>query len=507
MKDLNNHLAQLSLLQVLVVGAAREGCSLVRFFARIGAQVTLNDIKPAEALMEALASLRNVPCQLALGQILPELDGVDVLFISPGVPPTAPVVQEARRRGLPISSEPRLLAQLCPAPIVGVTGSSGKTTTTTLIGEMQRAAGRNVWVGGNIGRPLLERVLDEAAPDIAVVELSSFQLELFNPDYQGAETEMRRSPVSHAVYTGGWSPHVATILNITPNHLDRHPTMADYVWAKAQILRFQQAGDWAVLNRDDPLSWELSQADKGVVQGEILAFSLQEQVPIGAFLRGETLTLRDGIRERPICAMSEIKLRGWHNVANVLAAACCAWASGLEIDPIREVATTFTGVPHRLEPVCRWRDVLYVNDSIATSPERAIAALHSFREPLILLAGGRDKHLPWDDWADLVLKRVRSVVAFGEAVPIIVRALEQAQARAGASVEQGPTLHTVASLEDAVALAASLAQPGDVVLLSPGGTSFDAFRDFEDRGRRFRELVVALAAEDTQTKSVSSTSL
>ena len=283
------------------------------------------------------------------------------------------------------------------------------------------------------------------------------------------------------VSTDGWSPHIAAITNITPNHLDRHLSMADYCRAKSQILRYQGADDWAVLNRDNPDGWSLRE----LVSGHLLAFSLREPVEVGAFLQGETLILRDGQREHAICARSELKLRGEHNIANVLTAACCGLASGLDLAPMRHAAITFAGVPHRLESVRRWREALFVNDSIATSPERAIAALRAFEEPVVLLAGGRDKHLPWQEWAEIVGERARVVIAFGEAAPIIEAALQVAAA-------QRPALHRVNTLDDAVALAASLVKPGDIVLLSPGGTSFDAFQDFEERGQRFRDLVAGL---------------
>jgi len=412
---------------------------------------------------------------------------VDLLFLSPGVPPTAAIVRQARERGVPISSEPRLFTQLCAASVVGITGSSGKSTTTALTGCMCAADGRQVWVGGNIGVPLLERLLDDAAPDVAVMELSSFQLELFSPDYQGDTVDATRSAASHAVSVEGWSPPVAAITNITPNHLDRHPSMDDYIRAKMHILNYQGAEDWAVLNRDNEVTRRLLD----VVRGKALQFSLDEPVDEGAFLRGDALILRLNGRERAVCRTDELLLRGRHNIANTLTAICLAAAVGVAPEAMREAAITFPGVPHRLEVVRERDGVLWVNDSIATSPERAIAALRAFSEPLILLAGGRDKHLSWDEWADLALERTRAVVAFGEAVPIIRQALEGARERAGVA-KNSFAIYEVATLDDAVSKAATLAHPGDVVLLSPGGTSFDAFVDFEARGERFRDLVAAL---------------
>jgi UDP-N-acetylmuramoylalanine--D-glutamate ligase len=261
--------------------------------------------------------------------------------------------------------------------------------------------------------------------------------------------------------------------------------MADYRRCKAHILAFQTPTDWAVLNQDDEASRDIARRT-----AQVLRFSLQGDITSGAFLRGDELVLRHG-GEQVLCRRGDLLLRGRHNVANVLAAACCGLASGLPLAAMRQVAVAFAGVPHRLETVCRRRDVLWVNDSIATSPERAIAALNAYSEPIVLLAGGRDKHLSWERWADLVLYKARLVIAFGELRPIAERVLAEARQRAGIT-SGAPPLHLCDTLEDAVALADGLALSGDVVLLSPGGTSFDAFGDFEARGERFREVVRAL---------------
>ena len=471
-------------MRVTIIGAAREGTALARTLARCGADVTLSDNKPAERLAEALASLKGLTLRLALGADQPDdLLAGDLLFLSPGVPPYAPIVERARERGLPISSEPRLCTQLLSemgVPVVGITGSSGKSTTTALTGRMLATAGLNTWVGGNIGKPLIENLLDQNLPDVAVFELSSFQLELFAPDYQGANVASMRSAASRTVSLEGWSPEVAAVTNITPNHLDRHPSMADYVRCKQHILAFQGRDDWAVLNRDDETTRGLRRG-----MGREVAFSLQQEVARGAFLSGDELMLRwDG--EERLCRADALRLRGRHNVANVLTASCCALTMGASVEAIREAALSFEGVPHRLETVRRWRDVLWVNDSIATSPERAIAAMAAYDEPLVLLAGGRDKHLPWERWAERAGKRVRLVIAFGELRPIVEQALLRAP---------DVLLRQADTLAGAVALAAELARPGEVVLLSPGGTSYDAYADFEARGAHFRALVADLGSD------------
>lgn len=465
-------------LKAAVIGAAREGSAVARFLAVLRARVTLSDVKPASALSDRIAGLEDRGVNLVLGeQPLALLDDIDLLLVSPGVPPTVPIIEEARKRGVAISSEPRLFTQLFPGLLVGITGSSGKSTTTSLIGAMYRADGRETWVGGNIGAPLIERLLEPAMAEVAVMELSSFQLEFFTPDYQGVAVEALRSKASRLISLAAWSPPIAVVTNVTPNHLDRHPSMADYVAAKRQILAYQDAENWAVLNADDEISRDLL----GDVRGRLLQFSLEGPVPQGAYLREGRLSLCMGGRETLVCATEAVPLRGRHNLANVLAATCAAVAGGVSLEAIREAVRKFEGLPHRMEPVRRWRGVSFVNDSIATSPERAVAALRAYDEPIVLLAGGRDKHLPWDEWRSCVLAQARAVVAFGDLVPIVRREL----------AEEGDdlTLVCVESLPDAVERAAELAVSGDVVLLSPGGTSYDAYSDFEARGEHFRHLV------------------
>ena len=410
----------------------------------------------------------------------------------------------ARKRGIPISSETRLFAQLCPAPIVGITGSSGKTTTTALVGGMLEKAGYRTWVGGNIGQPLIGRLTDIRSGDKVVMELSSFQLEFFAPWPRERATSLVLSEIEGMknlafAFTGqGWSPTIAAILNITPNHLDRHPTMEAYTEVTVNILRYQAPGDVAVLGYDNLITANLESRT-------VLSFSLRTEVEQGAFVqacpepcpeqgrrasrRDGKVVLRLGGEEWQICAVADIKLLGQHNVENVLAACAIAGAAGADPQSMAQVASTFTGVEHRLELVQTLREVRYYNDSIATSPERTVAALRSFEEPIVLLAGGRDKHLPWEEMAQLTLRKVRHLVLFGEAAPIIERAIHNAQC---SMLNAQLAMHRCDTLEEAVEIAARNAQPGDVVLLAPGGTSFDAFRDFAERGECFRELVKAL---------------
>jgi len=451
--------------RVLVLGLGRQGMAAARFFARCGADVVVSDIRPQGALQEQVAALADLGITFVLGaHPLSLLDGVDLVCVSGGVPLTVPVVVEARRRGIPLTSDEALTVRYSPAPVVGITGSAGKTTTTMLVGDMMRRAGLTVHVGGNIGTPLVDRLEGVSPTDWLVMELSSFQLEFFRD-----------------------SPHVAAVLNVTPNHLDRHPSMEAYAEAKHNIFRFQRPGDTVVLGRDN--AWTQRWLAEAVPEGvRRLTFSLQGQVDEGGFLDGEWLRLRRDSREWSLCRSIEVPLRGRHNLANVLAAATIASAAGVGPEPIAAAIREFEGVPHRLEVVRRWREVLWVNDSIATAPERAVAALRSFTEPIVLLAGGRDKKLPWDAFARVAAERARRVIAFGEAAPLVVSVLTS---HVGHQRLEG--VDQVADLEQAVARAAAVARPGDVVLLAPGGTSFDAYRNFEQRGEHFRALVQALS--------------
>lgn len=449
--------------KVTVLGLAREGIDLARFLHHRGAIVRVSDRKPADQLRPALEALADLPLRYALGGHPSEqvLDA-EALFVSPGVPQDLPVLCEARRRGLLISSATQLLLELAPCPIVGVTGSSGKTTTTSLIGEMLKAAGRHVLVGGNIGVPLLSKLEDLTPASWLVLELSSFQLET-----------VRRSP------------HIAALTNLTPNHLDRHESMEAYAAAKARIFRFQHPDDWGVLNAEDPGSAGFAPP------GRILRFGLEPESWTrgdGAYLLEGTLVLRRGERVEPICRADEVRLRGRHNLANVLAACAVGSAAGLTPEPMRQVATTFVGVAHRLQVVGERDGVLYVDDSIATSPERSIAALRAFEQPIVLIAGGRDKHLPMDDWARVIVRKARHVVLLGEMSDLVEDAVRRADPRFD-------RLSRAASMSEAVAQARRAARPGDVVLLSPGGTSFDLFTDFEARGRAFAEAVRELDAQ------------
>ena len=448
----------------VVLGLARQGMALARFLAEQGASVTVSDVKTVDQLAEAIKSLEGVPVKYALGgHPIELLNGCDLLCLSGGVPVDLPIVVEAQKRGIALSNDAQIFVERCVqrVPVIGITGSAGKTTTTALTGEMLKASGFKTWVGGNIGNPLIADLGQMGAGDKVVMELSSFQLEVMTS-----------------------SPHIAAVLNITPNHLDRHPTMEAYIATKKRILDFQDFGDVAVLSYDDAVARQLA----GDARGYVRFFSQQAEVGRGAFVRDGSIVLKQDV-EQAVCAVRDLKLRGSHNVWNVLAACVLAGAAGADVEAMAQVATSFAGVPHRLQLVRELRSVRYYNDSIATAPERLIAALRSFDEPIVLLCGGRDKHLPWEGAAKLIVERVSHLVLFGEMTELVKSQISNVKSQMPNTRCQ---IDEAGTLGSAVKVAAQVARAGDVVLLAPGGTSFDAFKDFAERGDKFAEYVNAL---------------
>lgn len=451
--------------RVVVLGFARQGQALARWLPTTGAQVTVSDSRRAADLTDALAPFAGGPVRFVLGEHpLTLLDSCDVLCVSGGVPLSLPLVQAALARGIRVTNDAQLFVERCPARVLGITGSAGKTTTTALVGAMGRASGQQTWVGGNIGDVLLDVLPQIGVDDLVVMELSSFQLELMTV-----------------------SPDVAAVLNITPNHLDRHGTMDAYTAAKLRIFQHQGPDGLAVFGYDDPVARRVSASAPGIV----LTFSLTTRVERGTYLDRDRLVLAlPGSKPQTVCARSAIRLRGDHNVRNVLAACAISAAADVPVSAMRAAIETFNGVAHRQEHVAQRDGVEWINDSIATAPERVIAALRSYDAPLVLLAGGRDKNLPWDEMAALAVRTCRAVIAFGEYGPQVAEHINRANLR-----DDDARLERVALVRDlpaAVTLAAGVAQPGDVVLLSPGGTSYDAYPDFAARGEHFRALVAAL---------------
>ena len=448
---------------ILIIGAARQGLALAGYLASQDARVTINDKKTAEQLQAALASMHDSTVEWKLGEHSYDLlDGKDLVCISGGVPLSLPILAEAKKRGLSVTNDSLIFLNESPCPVIGITGSAGKTTTTTLVGRIaavaQKAPAR-AWVGGNIGNPLIAQVSGMKQDDISIMELSSFQLELMDK-----------------------SPQISAILNITPNHLDRHGTLEAYAAIKTNILNFQRPQDTAVLGYEDKGSWALSNK----VKGKLISFSFKRppENQKGTFYENGTLYFSDGQKDIKIMSEELIELRGKHNLLNVLAACAIAFAAGFPISAMQEGVKGFGGVPHRLEFVRDLQGSKWYNDSKSTTPEGSIAGINSFSEPLVIMLGGKDKKLPWDNLAALLRKRVDHLIVFGEAADKILTTL--------GPWEGSPCLQTVShcqTLRDAVNEAARVVQAGDVVLLTPGGTSFDEFNNFEERGEFFKKWV------------------
>jgi UDP-N-acetylmuramoylalanine--D-glutamate ligase len=445
---------------VTVIGLGIEGIDLVRYLTAQGAAVTVSDARAEISLTEQLESIADCAPRLSLGaNRVEDVAGADVVFVSQGVPQDLPPLRAARRAGVQISSMSQLFLERCPAPVAGITGSSGKTTTTALIGAMLATAEIDHVVGGNIGIGLLGLLEEIESSTTVVVELSHTQLEMVDR-----------------------SPELACVTNVTPNHLDRY-SWSSYVDLKRRIFQFQGEDDVSIFNLDD----EVCAGFADEAPGRMVATSRRREIPgDGALLMDGAVVRRDSGEDHLIMERSEIALRGDHNVENVLSAAAIATQLGVSDAAMAEAVRMFTGVPHRLEQVATMDGVTYVNDSIATTPERTLAGLRSFEEPMVLLLGGRDKHLPLRELASLAVRRCRAVITFGEASDLFADAVRDARDGERPGVEQ---VNDVAS---AVRRAREIAQAGDVVLFAPAGTSFDAYRTFEQRGADFRSAVAEL---------------
>ncbi|MBQ3147113.1 MAG: UDP-N-acetylmuramoyl-L-alanine--D-glutamate ligase [Oscillospiraceae bacterium] len=447
------YFASLKNKKIAVLGLGVSNRPLVRLLLEFGCQVTGCDRTPREKLDEEVLALERAGCLLRTGDDY--LDGVeaDIVFRTPGMHPGNPAIRALADRGAEITSEMEVFFEVCPCKIIAVTGSDGKTTTTTLISEMLKAQGYTVWLGGNIGTPLLPKTREMKNEDFAVVELSSFQL-----------MDMRHSP-SRAVVT-----------NLAPNHLDVHKDMAEYVDAKKNIFRFQGAQDLLILNADNAIT------DSFTGNGKTNRFSRQGKA---AHIRLENgMICRGG---EPVLAVSDILIPGVHNIENYMAA--MGAVEGLVEDAvIRTVAKTFGGVAHRIELVRVKDGVRYYNDSIASSPSRTMAGLRSFSEKVILIAGGYDKQIPYDVLGPEICAHVKTLILGGATGPKIRQAVENApEFRPGF-----PEIVDCADFTQAVFAACEAAQPGDTVLMSPASAAFDQFKNFEVRGNYFKKLIMEL---------------
>ena len=450
--------------KVLVVGAARSGIASARFLAGRGATVALNDRKPlAEWEPEALA-LRDFGVGLVPGDP-PSwlLDQIQVVVLSPGVPSKIIPVRYAERAGAEVIGEVELAWRFMRGRVVGITGTNGKTTTTTLVGELLRDAGLAVQVGGNIGTPLITLAESSREDGWTVAELSSYQLETV-VDFR---------------------PTVAVVLNLMPDHMDRYETFEDYAAAKHRIFRNQTAGDVAVLNADDPVvsSWA------GGLSAHVVLFSTGRELEEGLFLRGREIVSRTKEAERVLLTRDDISLRGLHNVQNVLAALAAGLACGAPPESMRETVRRFAPVEHRLERVAEVGGVEFYNDSKATNVDAAVKALEAFDDiggKVVLILGGRGKNAPYAPLAPLVRARARALVLVGEDADRIEAELK----------EFAPEVLRAATMHDAVLRAHAAARPGDVVLLAPACASFDMFDGYEHRGRVFKQAVKEMMNEE-----------
>jgi UDP-N-acetylmuramoylalanine--D-glutamate ligase len=445
---------------ILGLGVFTGGVGAARYFASRGACVTVTDMASAEKLGRSLDALSDLPMRFVLGEHREEdILEADLIVVSPAVKDESPYLRLAVEHGVPLTTEINLVFERCRAPIIGVTGSNGKTTTTSLIGALIRAADPRAPVGGNIGLSILNEI-EQTPPDTTVVlELSSFQLHRLS--------WIRRSP------------HIAVVTNLSPNHLDWHQTFEAYEEAKRQIVRFQSAEDAAVLNADDPRlgAWEQT------VPARVFHFSVEKEVDRGCCFKNGHLVFRDGTRETAVGPVEAIRIPGKHNRANVAAATAAACVHGVSADLIPETVAAFQGVAHRLEQVGEINGVRYYNDSSSTTPESTIIALNAFDAPIILIAGGYDKKTPFDGLADEMARRTKAVALIGATASKIEAALEARR------VGHAPVVTRASSMDEAVRRAAELSSPGDVVVLSPACASYDMFVNFEDRGARFKAAV------------------
>src|SRR5256885_8054278 len=443
--------------RVLVVGLGKSGVASALFLKAKGAHVTVSDAKSEDQLGESIPVLLDNGITVETGGHGDRtFRGQDLIVVSPGVPVDAPPLVQARSLGETVIGEVELAAEFLPGPIIAITGSNGKTTTTTLVGEILGKAGFKTLVGGNIGKPAISLVEQATSESVTVLEVSSFQLETIRK----------------------FRPKVAVVLNVTPDHLDRHRTFEAYAAAKARIVENQREHDFAVLNADDATCVAMSENTRA----QVFWFNRKHEVQQGAFVRQGIVYLRRDGTEHEIMPVSEIPLKGAHNVENVLAAICAAELMGCSPDVIRNAVGEFKAVEHRLQYVASIRGVEYYNDSKATNVDATIKALESFAGNIHLILGGKDKGSDYTVLNALLRERVKCVYTIGTAAE-----------RIGKHIAGAAKIVSSGTMEAAVSQASANAQSGDIVLLAPACASFDQFQNYEHRGRVFKELVLALA--------------
>lgn len=446
--------------KVLVCGMARSGVSAAQCLYELGARVTISDSKAEEKLAEALQPLEGMDIRRCLGgQAQPaDLESYDLAVTSPGIPMQAPILRAVQAAGVPLIGELELGAQVSRAPLYAVTGTNGKTTTTTLIGEIFRNLGKTTYVVGNIGYPFTACALQCGEEDVAVAEVSSFQLETITT----------------------FHPHIAVMCNITEDHLNRHGTMEEYIRVKERIFENMGQGDYAVLNLDDPIVRGMAER----IPCAPAFFSRRQEVETGAYLEGEEVVFSLNGHKKRVLRADEIRIPGEHNLENALAATALTMLAGVPAPVVRHTLKTFPGVEHRIETVRTVDGVTYINDSKGTNVDASIRAVRAMKAPTVLLAGGYDKHTDFLPLArEILASKIHTVVVLGDTAEQIERALR--------AVGFESILHAK-TFEEAVLLARSCAREGENVLLSPACASFDMFQDYEERGRVFKEIVSRL---------------
>ena len=447
--------------KVLVIGAGISGNAVAKIAKNMGADVTLSDSKAEADISYDMQELRDAGIKLVFGKQEPSLlDGVDMVILSPAVPVRIPVVQEAYKRNIPVTTEVEVAYNLAKSPILAVTGTNGKTTTVSLLGQLMRTRYPNAGVGGNIGIPLCEEALKAGEGSCIVAEISSYQMEASNT----------------------FNPHVAVVLNVTPDHVVRHGSLEVYQAMKEKMFKNQGPDDFLVLNYDDEKTRDMAKRAKG----KVFFFSRKEILKEGAFVNDGWLTISWNGQTCKLCRTDELKIKGGHNIENALAAAAAAYLGGVRLPKIGESLKAFEPVEHRIEPVATVNGVPYFNDSKATNTDSAIKALQSFDGHLILIAGGDDKHTDLSEFMELVKERVDELILVGDAAA----RFKECAIAAGYSPEH---IHEAGySMEKAVEIAHKIAGIPQTVLLSPACASFDMFTGFEERGRVFKGLVKEL---------------
>jgi len=444
--------------KVLVIGLAISGIPTVQVLYELGAKIKVNDKKTEEMLREAVIQLKDIEFEMVSGDHPVQLaDWPDFAVISPGVPMDIPLVREIKKNGKEVLSEIELAYRLTRAPIVAITGTNGKTTTTALTGEIFKRSGRKTYVVGNIGKPIISVALTADVKDILVAEVSSFQLEGVR-DFR---------------------PAASVILNLTHDHLNRHKTFENYINAKARIFENLAKQEYVVLNADDEKTFKLVQK----CRARVVYFSRKQLLDTGAFVDDGYIIVKKGDIKEKVCSVQDLRIPGTHNIENALAATALAWSAGVRTGIIGDALKAFEGVEHRLEYVETINGVRYVNDSKGTNPDASIKAIQALEKPIILIAGGMDKGSDFDEFVHNFNNKIKGIVLLGETAQKIKNTCQK---------KGYNNIYIVKDMEEAVNTAAEMAEDGDSVLLSPACASWDMYKNFEERGRIFKESVVAL---------------